>query len=350
MGLRATLRKHISPRTKDDLYNVYRALTSVYRPSGLPHVFLFTMPRSGSTWLMELIWSQPGFKAVNEPLDLRNQVVRMHLGLADWEELQSDAALPLLQRYIEGYCANKVHATEPAPWLNKYYKPVTERIVFKVIHGGESRVNWFRDTFNGKIVFFLRHPIAVSLSHQMFPRLESFVSSDYSRFFSPAQLDLAKTIIEDGSKLQKGVLDWCFQNALPLRDRQSDWAVLTYEQLVLQPQPAIDYLAEKLLLPDRARMIKLLDEASGVKRKSDAETKKLLTESASESKRQRLVSKWKSRVSDQEEAEAMAILEVFGIDAYAAGSFLPTQALWLGEDRSYTEVSELLGQRQLQHM
>ncbi len=82
MDLRAVSLKYISLRIKDDLYNVYRTLTSVYRPSGLPHVFLFTMPRSGSTWLMELIWSQPGFKAVNEPLDLRNPVVRMHLGVA----------------------------------------------------------------------------------------------------------------------------------------------------------------------------------------------------------------------------------------------------------------------------
>lgn len=43
----------------------------------------------------------------------------------------------------------------------------------------------------------------------------------------------------------------------------------------------------------------------------------------------------------------MAILDVFDINVYAAGSFLPMQELWLGESQSYAEVSELLGQRQL---
>ena len=138
------LRKAFPQQLKYNLYNLFRASTSIHRPGKLPHVFLFTTPRSGSTWLMELIWSQPGFKAVNEPFDLRVSLVRKHLGIDTWEELQNDTSLPLVQRYIEGYCANKIHTTEPAPWLNRYYKPITRRIVFKVIHGGENRLNWFR--------------------------------------------------------------------------------------------------------------------------------------------------------------------------------------------------------------
>lgn len=333
MSLISTLKKFVPQQVKYNIYNIYRSLTSIHKPGKLPHVFLFTTPRSGSTWLMELIWSQPGFKAVNEPLDLRVPLVREHLGIDTWEELQNNSSLPLLHRYIEGYCANKIHTTEPAPWLNRYYKPVTRRIVFKIIHGGENRVNWFRDTFGGKVVFFVRHPIAVALSHKAFPRLEAYINSDFSQHFTSAQLDMAASIIRNGSKLQKGVLDWCFQNALPLRDREDDWAVVTYEQLVLQPESAIEHLAEKLILPDRERMVKLLDRASGVKRKSDEETKQLLDERSSESKRKRLISKWKDKVSDEEERDAMQILEAFGIDAYRFGSFLPAQDLWIGADR-----------------
>ncbi len=329
MILHSTLSKVVSQQTKYSLYNFYRNLTSVHKAGELPHVFLFTTPRSGSTWLMELIWSQPGFKAVNEPLDLRVPLVREHLGINTWEELQSNASLPLLQRYIEGYCANKIHTTEPAPWLNRYYKPVTHRIVFKVIHGGENRVNWFRDTFKSKVVFFTRHPIAVALSHRKFPRLEAYINSDFSKHFTSTQLDIAAATIRNGSKLQKGVLDWCFQNALPLRDRQSDWAVLTYEQLVLQPELVIEYLADKLLLPDKKRMLGLLERPSSVTRKSDEETKRLLDGRSNESRCQRLVSKWKDKVSDEEERDAMQILDTFGIDAYSSGSFLPTQDLWV---------------------
>lgn len=326
------LRKAFPQQLKYNLYNLFRVFTSIHRPSKLPHVFLFTTPRSGSTWLMELIWSQPGFKAVNEPFDLRVPLVRKHLGLDTWEKLQNDTSLPLVQRYIEGYCANKIHTTEPAPWLNRYYKPITRRIVFKVIHGGEDRLNWFRDTFNGRIVFFIRHPIAVTLSRKELPRLKAHINSDFSRHFTATQLELAASIIHDGSELQKGVLDWCFQNALPLRDRQEDWVVLSYEQLVLQPEPVVEYLAEKLMLPDKKRMVELLGRASGVKRKSNEETKRLLEGNSSDSKRQSLVSKWKNRVSDEEEQDAMRILEVFGINAYRFGSFVPIHDLWLDVD------------------
>ncbi len=327
------LKKAIPQPVKYNLYNIIRSFTSVHRPGNLPHVFLFTTPRSGSTWLMELIWSQPGFKAVNEPFDLRVPLVRRHLGIDTWEKLQSDSFLPLVQCYVEGYCSNKIHTAEPAPWLNRYYKPVTRRIVFKILHGGEDRLNWFRDTFGGKIVFFVRHPIAVTLSRKEFPRLEAYLNSDFSRRFTSTQLNLAAAIIREGSKLQKGVLDWCFQNALPLRDRQPDWAVLSYEQLVLQPEPVVEYLAEKLMLPDKQRALELLDKASGVKNKSDKETKQLLGEPPSESKRRRLVQKWKDKVSDEEEHDAMQILKAFGIDEYRVGSFVPTQALWLEQSK-----------------
>lgn len=316
---------------KDRAYNIYRAVTSIHKPDGQPNVFIFTMPRSGSTWLMELVWSQPGFKCVNEPFDLRNPLVRKYLKIDSWEALQESTSLPKVEQYIRGYCAGKIHATEPAPFLNKYYRPVTSRIVFKIIHAGEDRINWFRNTFDARIVFFIRHPIAVSLSHEAFPRLEAFVKSDYRRHFTAAQLDLATSLIKGGSKLQKGVLDWCLHNSVPLREIEPDWAVVTYEQLVLEPRPAIDYLAQKLALPDRARMMAHLTHASGVKYKSDAETKKLLETGHDGSARKRLVSKWKDKVSEGDEREAMSILEVFDIDVYRFGDLLPARRFWLEE-------------------
>ena len=204
---------------------------------------------------MELVWSQPGFRCVNEPFNLREPLVRKHLKLATWEELQDSTSLPVVQRYIENCCTGKIHAADPAPFLNKHYRPITTRIVFKVIHAGEDRINWFRDTFGARIVFFIRHPIPVSLSHEIFPKLEAFTASDYKRHFTKAQLNLAASLIKSGSKLQRGVLDWCLHNSVPLREIESDWAVVTYEQLVLKPRPAIDHLAEKLALPDRARLM-----------------------------------------------------------------------------------------------
>jgi hypothetical protein len=54
-----------------------KALTNVHRQGPLPNVFLFATPRSGSTWLMEIIASQPGFKYYDEPLNPRREMSPM---------------------------------------------------------------------------------------------------------------------------------------------------------------------------------------------------------------------------------------------------------------------------------
>ncbi len=64
-----------------------KSFLSLHKPDGSPNTFLFSLPRSGSTWLMELIQTQPGFKTCDEPLDLRNPFVRGHSHLSAWEQL-----------------------------------------------------------------------------------------------------------------------------------------------------------------------------------------------------------------------------------------------------------------------
>lgn len=300
------------------------------------------MPRSGSSWLMELIWSQPGFRCVNEPFDLRNPHVRANLGLTSWEALQSDAHREDVARYMQAYLDNREHAAEARPFTGAPYRFLTNRIVFKIIHTGENQIDWFKERFNARIVFLTRHPIPVALSHVDHPRLEAYLNSDFSAHFSSAELELAAYIIRSGSKLQKGVLDWCFQNAVPLRTRKDDWAVLSYEQLVLDPEPALHELAEKLELPDKAKLFGRLGRSSQVKHKSDAETKRLLEEPESDVKRLRLVSKWRNRVSAEEAQEAMRILTAFGLSAYRYDSLLPSQDLWSG--LHYAETARLLEQ------
>ena len=276
---------------------------------------------------MELIWSQPGFKCENEPLNLRNPLVRKHLGIESWEELYSETATDKLKTYFSGYRNGKLHVVEPLFFQNRHYRPITRRIVYKVIHGGEDRINWFRDTFNARVVLLLRHPIAVSLSREVYPRLETFVKSHYKRHFTKDQLERAANIIATGSKLEQGVLSWCFQNAVPLRDVSDDWGIVTYEQLVMEPAPAVRHLAHQLELPNTKKILDKLDRASGVLRKSDAETQRILQDETE--KRSLLINKWRKKVNEAEEKRAMAILSWFDIDVYRPGDVLPADSFWI---------------------
>lgn len=313
---------------KDRFKNGVKSALNVHRPDGSPNVFLFSMPRSGSTWAMELIGDQPGFKTCSEPLNLRLPLVRSHLGMADWRLLHDDDAEHIITSYFRRFCDGTLHFLDPLPLRGHPYRFRSTRIVFKVLHGAEERINVLRDACNGRVAYLLRHPIAVSLSHEVLPRLDAYVDSTFARNFRTEQISFARRVIADGTELERGVLAWCFENAIPLRSRTPDWTVFTYEQLVLDPLPVVAELARALELGDPGRMQERLTIASAVKSKSDARTRRLL-DSDDRDVRASLADKWRGQVSEAATRSAMDILPRFGITAYGPDGHLPAADLWI---------------------
>ncbi len=320
------------PEVRRRAGELVRSWSAVHRPDGRPDIFVFTTPRSGSTWLMELLSDQPGFKAVSEPFDLRNPSVRRRLGLVDWVSLYNHDSEPRVRRYIEGFRTGTLRFLNPRPRLWPP-RPVTHRIVFKILHFGEDRISWFRDTFGGRVVLLLRHPIAVSLSRDVLPRLQAFLESDYRRHFSAQQLAFARQLAASGNKLERGVLDWCLQNAVPLRQAEPDWIVISYEQLVLEPRPVLERLAAKLDLPDPERLFRSLRVPSRTVNKSDRLTAQVLDQPDSAERSSYLIEKWRRHVGPEVELRVMEILKRFDVDVYAAGHALPTGRLAFGQSR-----------------
>ncbi len=323
------------------LKHTVKSMSNIHRPDGRPNVFLFSTPRSGSTWLMELIWTQPGFKYCNQPLSLFNPHVRKHLGTDRWEALYERGSTPTLERYFRQICEGRVRFANPSP-LRGHYRPVTHRIVFKEIHGCADRIDWFGDTFNARVAYLIRHPIAVSISSERFPMLDAFLGTAYRDHFSHEQLALADRLALEGSPLERGVLSWCLQNAVPLREASQEWAIVTYEQLVVDPQPVIDELAVKLELPAPQRMTDALAVPSvNVKIKSSEETQRLLYETGMD-RRPDLVDKWRRRVDANDEARAMAILDAFEVDAYTRGDVFPVDRLWVASRAPHQERNDVI--------
>lgn len=304
-----------------------QAALSLHRPNGLPNVFLLSSPRSGSTWLMELITTQPGFGYCESPLDLRKPEVRQRLGVTAWEDLHRPHAESFLEPYFRGLIDGSLPGRGANP-LRRSLRPWTGRLVFKLLQGAEDRIGWLADNFDGRVAYLIRHPIAVALSREQTPRLAALLASDYRRHFSNAALAGADRIAASGTNLEKGVLAWCLENALPLRHARPDWAVVSYEQLVINPAPVLARLAEALVLPVPERMKRRIEVPSAVTKKSSGETRKLLHDKSAEA-RSALVGKWRKRVSAEEEAQLMQIVERFGIDVYRKGEDLPKAPPWL---------------------
>lgn len=299
-----------------------------------PNIFLFSTPRSGSTWLMELIASQKGMKVCNEPFNIRKPYVQDILGIHEWETLCNSEALKKVEHYLRLFISGskKVATFDLLPY-QPYHRFFTNRIVFKLLFFGEHRITWLRNTFDAQMIFSIRHPIPVSVSRENFTRLNSYVHSEYSQNFSQAQLTFATAIMKDGSAMEKGVLDWCFQNAPLLRYGGNDLLLVTYEQLTLQPELIIDRMAEHLDLDDKKSMLNNVTRPSKSVSKSNQETTSFLKDTSNyEANKKWLIEKWKKKVLPDEEEKLMNILKVFELDIYTYGDVLPNKKYWINHN------------------
>lgn len=290
------------------------------------NIFLFSSPRSGSTWLTEIIATQPGFKMIKEPFNIRRDEVRENSGLTTWDDViaktSEDKVKNYIQHFVEGRDRDwRYRRLHP---FNDLWRFQTDRIIFKILFAGEDKINWFKEVFNGEVIFLLRHPIPVSLSREELPRLSSFISTSFINHFTDEQITFAKKIFDQGSQFQKAVVDWCFQNVLPLRHADRDWLIVSYEQMVIQPEIVIENLVQKFNFPQPKEMYRRLNKASASTGKSDAESQEVLRDPAKvlESK-QWLVDKWKKRATAEQIEQTGEILDVFGLDFYQHNESLP---------------------------
>jgi hypothetical protein len=318
------------------IINTVKMYSTIHLPDGSPNIFLFSMPRSGSTWLMEMIYTQPGFKWSREPFNLREPVVQDHLGIDDWNELYMLRSEDKIKRYVDAICTGKLRDYRlkyPRPF-GEQHRFITRHTIFKILHFGEDRINWFRDNFNGRVVYLIRHPIPVTLSRKVLPRLQARLVSDFRRHFTDAQLAFANQIIENGSQFEQGILDWCLQNMVPMRDMTDDWTLVSYEQLVLDVDPIIQLLCSRLDLPSPELMREQWARpSSSVNRQSDNATQMTLKQERTDESQNWLVEKWRKKITPEQEMRSSEILAVFGLDdCYSYGSALPSKKLWIGSE------------------
>lgn len=317
-------------KARHELGQRVRSLTNVHRPSGEPNVLLFSTPRGGSTWLFELIGSQPGFKGINEPLNLRLEIIREATGIDRWTDLYDEGALGRLEPYFRGLADGSLRHMNQNPWT-KNYRPRTSRAVFKVLHGAEHLAPQLADAIGAKVAVLLRHPLAVALSRTVLPRFDAYFEDAFlSSWMNERQRREALAIRDDGDDLARSVLSWCMQVGPLLRHRTDDWLVVSYEQMVVDGSPVIARAADRLALPDPGHMLALLHRPStSIRGMSTRATVQKLDSRPSEARSLWLVSKWRDRIDADAEARAMSVLERLEIDAYRAGSVFPADAYWV---------------------
>ncbi len=313
---------------------IFRHLASRHRPGSRPNIFLVSTPRSGSTWLLELMLEEPGTRPCNEPLDLRNRHVRKALGIDDWAELGAERSAPGVLAYLRSFSDGTLATSFKTPRpFGPYYKYQTDRTVFKLLHGGEDLIGALQSELNGVCVLLLRHPIPVSISRRILPRLDALLASDQARHFSADQLAFAEQVIARGEKHELAMLDWCLQNSIALEHAGDRALIVTYEQLVIDPGTVLRAVVDHCGLGCYETMIDSVTKPSETTSKSSQETADFLLAENVE-KRRWLIEKWREKVDATSERRLMAMLDTFHIDIYRAGEVMPTDRYLLtGNDR-----------------
>jgi hypothetical protein len=295
-------------------------LFNTHKPSGKPNVLLFSMPRSGSTWLMELVWSQPEFKAINEPLNLKGSWLQKKSRIQGFQELYSEYARQKTVNYFKGIAEGKYHFLNPNP-LRKNARFFTSRIVYKVIHGGELFINDIAQNTNSKVVYLIRHPIAVALSRRQIPRTQELTSDFVMSHFDKKEQDYAKKMMLQGNDMEVKVLTWCIQNKLALSQKNKNWLLLSYERLTCHPEEVLNALAKHVELPNLDLMIESVNIPSAVSVQSEKDSVSLMKNESIE--RQKLISKWRSKVSKETQQKCFDVCKNMNFEVYTINDDLP---------------------------
>jgi hypothetical protein len=304
-------------------------LCNRHRRGGRPDILIFSTPRSGSTWLMEIIATQASIKTINEPFWMPRFEGTGGPLPPSWDLLlPHDGREETIGRYVRSLIDGSCGIGSPSPFT-RHHRWRTDRAVVKILRC-KDMMNWFEETFACRIVYLVRHPLPVSLSRRMAPQLEGFIASDRycGMFLTGQQRARARSILRDGTSLERKVLDWCLQNLPPIKhlDR-SRWLCVHYEDLVADPGAWIRRLASFLDLPDEATMLGQIGVPSRSTYLSDAETRAALKRGPSGAERDHLLDKWQSGISPEEEVGAMTIVREFGIDLYETGRSVPSRRL-----------------------
>jgi hypothetical protein len=297
-----------------------RRLCNFHRQGPDPSVMIMSTPRSGSTWLMEMVRTQPGFKSCEEPLNLRNPQVAAHLGISDWHEMYAPGAERRIRHYVEGFMDGRLRFMDHRPF-KPHHRWVTNRIVFKVLHGAEEHVEMFQG-LGLSVVHLIRHPLPVALSRREVPRLDSMLSDANLSRYPAALAERARTEAAGGDHIAAATVAWCLQNAPILAS--PNVSLVTYEQLVAEPEVVVGHLAGALGLPDPARMLARVGVPSHSHAATDDRRRNAL-ESGGRPGSTDLIEAWRDTIDPDAARRAMDIVTAFGIDIYRLDSGMPNE-------------------------
>ena len=328
MDMKPRLRRFFDKHT--DLREAVRYLLTrlgIHRGSTTNDILLLSSRRAGSTWLMEVIASEPGIRFVNEPL--RPEYVAKLKLPTELDSLPADerkilgVPSPAEDRFRALFADYRMTRTfGPYDFFSPQFHWLTTRRIIKDVYAA-SIADWIQEqSFGFKTIYLIRHPIPTALSMSRGCTLRIAANLKHptfaQKFLNQHLVEFSWWMLDHGSELEMRVLEWCLDNIVPwtiVNTRQHDWLVITYEELMLSPDRSLQLIADHLGLRHVERLRQAMIRPSASTHNSRV---KLVRSSDPVS----LVQAWRSSVSAEMEKQVYAIIQEFGISAYEYGAYV----------------------------
>jgi len=303
-------------------------LSLQYRQGDRRNILVFSSRRGGSTHLVQLIMCEAGMRMVDEPFNLndfdphRQAIKKRWLPPKPHSQFISltEAEEALVLRYFSLLMRGGIGGLNP-------YSPRRTRTVFKILNA-IPLIDWFKVHYDIYAIHLVRHPIpqAMSVIRNKWPitapaYLQHPVFAE--TYLTTEQRKLAASLLQTGTPLEQGVLNWILENMIPLRGAKRLDLTLAYEELVLYPQKAIDMVAGLVGLNNVAKMYEQVTTPSWSRGFSERET----TDAIARNDKEFVVSKWLAKLDKPTLDRIGEILTAFDVTEYRADSALPEAKL-----------------------
>lgn len=208
--------------------------------------YIFSDPRGGSTWLMEIIKTITKEPVIWEPFQLGKKAHPFKKINFGWRQhIPEDAEWKEAKELFDKLFSGKILADNI---LNKStFSEVmkSKSLLFKICRGSDFLI-WLSKNyyFNYKPIYLIRHPFAV-VSSQLrhgswnypFTKL-NIPNTPYNDKYKKHRpfLETLRT------KEEALVAEWCLANYDPLnhKDNNKKWLTINYEELIMNPEKTIN--------------------------------------------------------------------------------------------------------------
>ncbi len=300
------------------------------RPRSEETLVVSGSPRSGTTWLAEMIRVIPGYKMLNEPLNLHSSVPAQNIDCLDWRtNLNVDAQVPEIEKMLRQVLEGRIGALHMWRFQSEVsVGRLAEQIVNRKVVVKMVRVNrmlsWLSSRFPVRaIISIFRHPCAVVASQMGYqanwrdatpPDKENIKTGFFGTLPDPVLDRFGDTLSEISTTAGYLAAIWSLDTYLALRGpMRGPWIVTTYENLVQdtegEMQSILDSIGEPMPADMRQRFGQPSNSAAEDLRTEDVDVQ---------------LTKWKRNLSKAQIDAVLRVVRAFPINFYTE-SPLPDQ-------------------------